>query len=172
MAAAVPDYFSLFGLSPRFALDQQALSRAYDQVLGMVHPDRHVSADAAQRRAAMQMASLANEAVRVLRSDTARASYLCQLHGINPQAEGGGPLPSGFLEQQMQWHEELDEAKEANDPARLQRLHAQIQQAQHTLLADLALALDANANYELAAKLTRALMFLDKLGSQFAGSPT
>jgi molecular chaperone HscB len=165
-SSGLPDYFSLFGLTPRFELDPVRLQQAYDQVLNMVHPDRHVGADAGQRRAAMQLASLANEALRVLRQDVLRASYLCQLHGIDPEHSAGNRLPTGFLEQQMAWREALDEARDAVDPLALSSLRTQVQAERQQVLTRLQPLLDDTHDYAAAASLTRALMFLDKLANE------
>ena len=78
-----PDHFELFGLAPRFAIDLDALERAYKDVQGRVHPDRFASGTAAERRVAMQWATRANEAYATLRNPQKRAQYLCELNGVD-----------------------------------------------------------------------------------------
>jgi len=75
------DHFALFDLPPRFAIDEALLEQAYRRVQAQVHPDRFAAAGAAERRVAMQWATLANEAFRTLRSPLARAAYLCERTG-------------------------------------------------------------------------------------------
>ena len=168
MSSAIPEYFALFGLEPRFAIDLERLKRAYDEVLALVHPDRHVRAGAGERRAAMQLASHANEAYQVLRSETSRAAYLCRRHGVIVDGEGAGALALDFLEQQMAWREALDEAREQRDAAALARLSAEVQAERGAVVQRLAALLDGQGDYAGAAEPVRALMFLDKLAAECA----
>jgi molecular chaperone HscB len=164
VSSSIPEYFSLFGLEPRFAIDLEALTRAYDEVLALVHPDRHVRAGAGERRAAMQMASHANEAFRVLRTDTARAAYLCRSHGANVDGPGAAPLDPAQLEQQMRWRETLDEA--GHGPAAREialGVEREAATARVGTLQRIARHIDAEGNYLAAAAEVRILMFLDKL---------
>lgn len=168
MSSSFPEYFALFGIAPRFAIDPQQLTVAYREVLSQVHPDRFAGAGAAERRAAMQMASHANEAYEVLRSDSARAAYLCRRHGLTVDGAGAVPLPPAFLERQMDWHERLDAARIAADGAAIGRLAAEVAQERAAILARIARDLDVAADHVSAAAATRALMFLDKLGTDIA----
>ncbi|MEA5097896.1 MAG: co-chaperone HscB, partial [Burkholderiaceae bacterium] len=61
------NHFDLFHLPQQFALDMTALDSAYREVLGQVHPDRFVNASEADRRAALQWATQANEAYQTLK---------------------------------------------------------------------------------------------------------
>ena len=175
VSASIPEYFSLFGLEPRFAIDPDRLSGAYGEVLALVHPDRHVRAGAGERRAAMQLASHANEAYQVLRSDTARAAYLCRRNGVAVEGEGAAPLDPAFLEQQMFWREALDEARAGGDGAAVAALGATVAAQRAQRLRRLAGLLDTDHDFPGAAAEVRALMFLDKLLAEceraVAGSP-
>ncbi len=161
MSASFPEYFSLFGLDPRFAIDPERLKAAYGDVLALVHPDRHVRAGAGERRAAMQLASHANEAYQVLKSETARAAYLCRRHGVVVEGEGAAPLDPSFLEQQMHWREALDAARGAG--AAVAALAAEVGAQRVQRMRRLASLLDDAHDYAAAAAEVRALLFLDKL---------
>jgi len=100
---AIPDHFSLFGLEPRFALNQQHLMRAYRTVQAHVHPDRHAASGAAEQRAALQWATLANEAYQVLSSPVRRAAYLCERNGVTVSGDSGATLAPDFLALQLEW---------------------------------------------------------------------
>ena len=89
VSVSLPDHFSLFGLEPRFGLDNDHLIRAYRTVQAHVHPDRYAGAGAAEQRAALQWATLANEAYQVLNSPVRRAAYLCELHDVEVSGESG-----------------------------------------------------------------------------------
>ena len=49
------DHFALFGLPPRFAIDEASLDQAYRRVQAQVHPDRFAAAGAAERRVALEV---------------------------------------------------------------------------------------------------------------------
>ena len=76
------NFFELFNLPMQFDLDIVALEAAYRNVQRLVHPDRFVTASDAEKRAAVQYASLANDAYQTLRNPLKRAMHLCTLNGI------------------------------------------------------------------------------------------
>lgn len=172
VTADVPDYFSLFGLPPRFAVDLVDLRRAYDQVMELVHPDRHVLSAASQRRAAMQMASLANQAWNTLRSDVERAAYLCQLGGVPVDGPGAAKMRPEFLEQQWAWREALEAARDQQDGRAIASLASSLQSARVQVLQQLRGLLDEQRDLAAAAEHTRMLMFLDKFQSELGLTDT
>jgi molecular chaperone HscB len=163
VSALFPEYFALFGIAPRFGIDPDQLSRAYREVLSQVHPDRFAGAGPAERRAAMQMASHANEAYLVLRSDSARAAYLCARAGHAVDAAGAAPLPAAFLERQMLWHEQLEHAGAVQDPQAIADLQRDVAEQRAASLRRIAQAIDEQADYPAAATAVRELQFLEKL---------
>jgi molecular chaperone HscB len=163
-----PEYFALFGIPARFAIDSGQLTRAYREVLTQVHPDRYAGAGPAERRAAMQMASHANEAYDVLRSDCDRAAYLCRQQGMVVDGAGAVPLAPDFLERQMQWHEQLDAARGRLDDAAMAALAQDVDHIRRSTVARIAHCIDDAADYPAAAAAVRALMFLEKLGGDIA----
>lgn len=161
-----PDHFELFALPARFAIDEAALTGAYQDVQGRVHPDRFASGTAAERRVAMQWAARANEAYATLRSPLMRASYLCERAGVPIDAESNTTMPAAFLIQQMQWREALEEARAVHDDAALAGLVAQTDAERGRLLADIGAALDERADAAAAAPLVRRLMFVERFGDE------
>src|SRR5512134_737475 len=127
-----PDHFELFGLPPRFAIDLDALERAYKEVQAHVHPDRFAAGTAAERRVAMQWATRANEAYTTLRSPQKRAAYLVERAGVPIDAESNTAMPPAFLMQQMEWREALDEARD--DPATLDALRETMSEQRSELI--------------------------------------
>ena len=162
------DYFKLFGLPARFALDVAALEEAYRRVQSQVHPDRFAAGSAAERRVAMQWAARANEAFQALRSPLKRAAYLCELGGVPIDAESNTAMPAAFLGQQMQWREDRDDARDAGDPGRLHALIDEVDSAHAKALQDLETALDRQHNMAAAAALVRQLMFVEKMRDELA----
>lgn len=162
----LPDYFALFGLEPGFALDPAALARAYRTVQSQVHPDRYAAAGAAERRAALQWATLANEAHEVLRSPARRAAYLCERNGVAVSGESAGPMSGEFLDLQLEWRQGLEDLRERPDPARLERLRGEAAGARLRELDGLAHKLDVERDYAGAADAIRRLQFIDNFLAQ------
>lgn len=159
------NHFELFHLPQQFAIDAGALDTAFREVQGRVHPDKFVNATDAEKRVAMQWATRANEAYQTLKNPQKRARYLCELHGVDLQTESNTAMPMAFLMQQMEWREELAEARAGKDAEALDGLDAQLRAARKAQLQDIEKLLDA-ADYAAAAQGVRALMFLEKFGEE------
>ena len=159
------NHFELFGLPARFDVDSAALDTAYRDVQGRVHPDRFVNATDAEKRVAMQWATRANEAYQTLKNPQKRAQYLCELNGVDLQTESNTAMPMAFLMQQMEWREELGDARAAKDATSLDALDAQVRGERKQMLAQVGQQLDAG-DFHAAAQGVRALMFLDKFGDE------
>jgi molecular chaperone HscB len=162
------DHFALFGLPARFAVDEAQLEQAYRRVQEQVHPDRFATAGAAERRVAMQWAARANEALRTLRSPVTRAAYLCERHGTPIEAESNTAMPAEFLHQQMQWREELEEARDTGSDKAAQALAAEVEARREQTLARVARALDEQQDYATAAACVRELHFIDRFREELA----
>ena len=147
------------------SLDERALESAFREVQSAVHPDRFAAAPEQQRRLAMQMATLVNEAYRVLRDPARRAEYLCSLNGVSLEAESNTAMPADFLIEQMQWREQLDEAKAARDRSAIDALRTELQRRRTLLIETLGAALDDRHDFDEAADLVRRLMFIDRFGA-------
>jgi molecular chaperone HscB len=153
-------HFELFGLQPAFAIDAGALERAYREVQAEVHPDRHAGGSDADKRAAMQWTTRANEAYRTLKSPLERARYLLEQNGIDVAFETNTAMPADFLAQQMEWREALEDAK---DGAALDALQAEIREAQRGTESAIGSLIDGKRDYAGAAGLVRKLKFLMRL---------
>ena len=159
-------HFELFGLAPRFALELDALDRAYREIQTRIHPDRFAHAGDAERRASLQWATRVNEAYRALKSPVSRARHLLELHGVDAAIETNTSMPADFLVQQMELREALEDAKAGRDASALERMAEDLAARKRVLNAQLAEAIDARADYAGAAELVRKLMFLDKLDAE------
>jgi molecular chaperone HscB len=155
-------HFALFGLPERFALDDAALDRAYRDVQSRVHPDRFTQASAAEQRVALQWATRANEAYRTLRDPLQRAIYVCGLRGQDPADEQDTRMPTDFLMQQLAWREALDEASGAGDAVGVDALRTTLVAARADLMAQVAHALDDDADVATASARVRQWMFVER----------
>jgi len=161
------NHFELFQLPVRFDVDMEALNAAYHEVQGRVHPDKFAHAGDAEKRVAMQWATRANEAYQVLKHPLKRATYLCELNGVDLQTESNTSMPPAFLMQQMEWREALEEAQDGGNVAALDKLDGEMRSVRKQELARIEDWLNAG-DYQQAAQGVRQLMFLEKIGEELA----
>jgi molecular chaperone HscB len=159
-------YFELFGLQPAFALDVEALDRAYREIQSRVHPDRFAHAGDAERRASLQWTTRVNEAYQALKNPVQRASHILSLHGVDVAFETNTAMPQEFLMQQMELREALEEAIGAKSHEQLAKIRANLEQDKQSLEARLAERIDRDKDYAGAAGLVRELQFLEKLEAE------
>jgi len=160
------DYFGLFGLPTRYAIDDAALESAWRTVAAQVHPDRYATAAPAERRVAMQWAARANEAYRTLRDPLARARYLCEQAGVDLQTESNTAMEPEFLMQQMNWREALDEARASGGEQAYAALQGELGDAARALRDEVGILLDERRDAPAAALKVREWMFVDKLAQE------
>ena len=163
------NHFELFQLPQQFAIDLKTLDQAYRDVQNQVHPDKFARSPDAEKRVAMQWATRANEAYQTLRSPMRRATYLCELHGVDLETESNTAMAPAFLMQQMEWREGLDDARAAKDVNGLAALDRQLADTRREQLDQIGEALGAQ-NYHRAALGVRQLMFLEKFGDEVAAA--
>jgi molecular chaperone HscB len=161
------NHFELFQLPQQFSLDQAGLDSAFRDVQSKVHPDKFVQASDAEKRVAMQWSTRANEAYQTLKKPLKRATYLCELQGVDLQTESNTSMPAAFLMQQIEWREAFDDARMAKDQNALFALESELRTALKLQLEKVAQALDAK-DFALAAQQIRACMFLEKFMNDIA----
>ena len=96
------NHFDLFGLSPMFSIEGEALERSYREIQSKVHPDRFAHAGDAERRASLQWTTRVNEAYRTLKDPVQRARHILELQGVDLAFETNTAMPPEFLMQQME----------------------------------------------------------------------
>ena len=156
------DDFELFGLEKRFKQDRAELDTRWKDLQRQAHPDKFSAQGAAAQRVAMQWSVRINEAYQRLKTPLRRAAYLCELHGAPVNAENNTAMPASFLMQQMQWREELDEARGAED---LEQISQQCRQAERDALLKIEQLLDQSHDYGAAVAQVRALMFIERFAA-------
>ena len=157
------NHFDLFGLTPKFSIEGEALERSYREIQSKVHPDRFAHAGDAERRASLQWTTRVNEAFQVLKNPVTRARHLLELHGVDVAFETNTAMPPEFLMQQMELRESLEEAK---TPASLDEMRRRLGQENAQLQKQIGEALDSKKDYPAAAGLVRKLQFLDRLDEE------
>jgi molecular chaperone HscB len=157
------NHFDLFHLPQSFTVDMTALNKAFHEVQNQAHPDKFASATSAEKRVAMQWATRANEAYQTLKNPLKRATYLCELNGVNLEVESNTAMPREFLMQQMEWREALEDAKASKDIDALETLEAELRSVHKTEVGHIGALLEVKKFAE-AAQSIRQLMFLEKFG--------
>jgi molecular chaperone HscB len=163
------NHFALFQMPQRFAVDLTALEKAYHGVQSQAHPDKFAHATGAEKRVAMQWATRANEAYQTLKNPLKRATYLCELNGVDLETESNTAMPTAFLMQQMEWREELDDARAGKNINALEQLDGALRGAKKETVARIETLLDAD-DFAGAAQLVRQLMFLEKFGEEIGNA--
>ena len=151
--------FELFGVDQQFDQDRAALDARWKELQREAHPDKFAAQGEAAQRLAMQWSVRINEAYQRLKNPLKRAAYLCELAGAPINAHSNTAMPSAFLMQQMEWREELDDARSEDA---LDALRENVGTAQCELLQTCATLLDVTHDYPAAVQSVRALMFIEK----------
>jgi len=157
------NYYVLFDLDPIFNIELETLESNYRKIQSESHPDRFVTASAAEKLKSMQLATLANEAYQILKNPANRAKYLLELQGITAISETNTAMPTDFLMQQMEWREMLEDAITAKNITALENLLREIQIEAKSLQSSLVKLLDEEKDYVTATAATRKLIFIDKV---------
>jgi molecular chaperone HscB len=163
------NHFELFGLPLRYALDADALERAYRDLQQSVHPDRHAAADDTARRLAMQASARVNEAYRTLRDPVERARYLLALEGADPLTGSDRSLPVEFLERQLDRRERAARAGSCGDARALERVVDETREEAGAAERELGRLLGAPDSRSLARVRVRELAFLAKVVRDLEG---
>ena len=100
------------------------LERRFRDLSRQLHPDRFARAEPRERRLSLERATRLNDAYRALKDWRARAAYLLKLAGTDVFAEGRTFADPDFLEEQLEWREELALATADGDADRLARIAA------------------------------------------------
>ncbi|BDI04490.1 Fe-S protein assembly co-chaperone HscB [Sphaerotilus microaerophilus] len=154
--------FQLFDVPARYEQDLPSLDARWKALQREVHPDRFAAQGAAAQRVAMQWAVRVNEAYRRLKDPLARSAYLCELHGRPVDAQSNTAMPAPFLMQQMAWREQLDEARALTE---VEALADEVAERERALHGELRAAIDERQDWEAAAQLVRALMFVTRFAA-------
>lgn len=163
------NYFELFGLPVTFDVDAADLASRYRELQRRFHPDRFASATETERRLSLQMTAQLNAAYQTLRDVVARGRYLLALQGVDTGEETDTAMDPGFLMEQMELRENLDEARSAgNRGERLGALHQQVEDLFEARSADLRLQFSqaTDESHRKARNLVREMQFLQKLAHE------
>jgi molecular chaperone HscB len=132
------DFFSLLGLPREYAVDVPELERRFRDLSRQLHPDRFARAEPRERRLSLERSTRLNDAYRSLKDWRLRAAYLLNLAGTDVFLEGRTYADPDFLEEQLEWREDLALAIADGDAERLARIAAGARERLRTLEEEVA----------------------------------
>jgi molecular chaperone HscB len=120
MGSGLPptDFFEIFGIDKKLALDVEDLQRRFYARSRDWHPDRHARAGAEQLALAEQASATLNDAWRTLRDPVARAEYVLKGEGFDIGEQRGRDVPPELLEEVFELNMALEEAREGDAGAK------------------------------------------------------
>lgn len=162
------DYFEVFGLSRRLAVDVAELQQRFYALSRQVHPDFHAGKPPAEQAAALEASARLNAAYRALRDPIARIEYLIRLEEGRPTREGATDRPAAppeLLAEMFEVQEALaearagglDEAARRTLAAERDRLRARLDEETAHLTGPLSAAWDAAGRAEERARALKNL---------------
>ena len=158
--------FALFDLPVAFQVDSVLLNERYLALQKSLHPDNFSAASALEQRLAMQKSAEINDALRILKDPIARADSIIALNtGEQENPEEKSNKDIGFLMQQMEWRETLENIENRKDTDELTAFAQEINQIRHAILSELSTALDAQ-HWDIARAITDKLRFIKKLQTE------
>jgi molecular chaperone HscB len=155
------DHFSIFGLARHFPLEPGELEHRFRRLSRQLHPDRFARADARERRISLERATRLNDAYRYLKDWRLRAAYLLKLAGTDVFAQGRTFADPGFLEEQLEWREDLALAIADGDAGRLRGIAERARDALAAIEAEVGEQFEdehwfSELTVEIARRLSRA----------------
>jgi molecular chaperone HscB len=108
------DFFAVFGLERRLAIDLAALQRRFYELSRRWHPDFHQAAPADEQARVLEESARVNAAYRALRDPLARVEYLIRLEEGRDTKEGAAvkpKAPPALLAEMFEIQEALEEAR-------------------------------------------------------------
>ena len=160
MQTAAHNYFELFGLPSRFAIDIGKLESAFRRLQNELHPDRHVSKSETERRVALQLSTTVNDAYQTLRHPSSRAQCLIDM---TPESAVTEAVSAAFLMEQMEWHEAIEHACDTRDAKELQMLARRLRTEMAVQENGLEKTLDIQRDFHGAAMRVNELRFYERL---------
>ena len=158
--------FALFDLPVAFQVDSALLNERYLALQKSLHPDNFSAASAQEQRLAIQKSAEINDALRILKDPIARADSIIALNtGEQENPEEKSNKDIGFLMQQMEWRETLENIENRKDTDELTAFAQEINQFRHAILSELSTALDAQ-QWDIARAITDKLRFIKKLQTE------
>ncbi len=156
------NYFEIFSVPVSTVPDLTILKEKNHELQQQVHPDRFANSDDAQKREAMQITSLVNEAYNTLKIPVSRLQYMLTLKGVDMDGETDTSMDGLFLMQQMELREEIADIRSQSEPLDvLDTMRRDLKNKAETLLTDFT-ACYGQDELDKAREIVRKLQFINK----------
>ena len=156
------NYFDLFEIPVSYDVDLDRLQQRYRVLQMAIHPDKYASASSQERRISMQQTSLVNQALHTLKHPVERAVYLLQLKGLDFSMDNQTTMDAGFLMEQMEMREQLEQVRALEDPiAALENMSAKVKAKMNDVAVVFSREYESD-ELEAAKEAVRKLQFLYK----------
>lgn len=165
------NYFELFDLPQSFELDTAELATRYRELQRAVHPDKFAGGSEQDILIAVQKTAQVNDGYQTLKEPLRRAEHMLALRGLDISHETSTVKDTGFLMQQMEWREALEDIAHSRQPdALIDELHTSFAAYQRDIFSSLSQLLgnDAEGDNSQAADQIRKLKFMAKLQDELA----
>ena len=156
------NHFELLGLAASYTVPADVMDRSYRESQSKVYPDRFASTNDPERAPSTQLATRGRYAYPYLHHPVKRAIYLLELAGVDVLSQTNTAMEPAFLMRQLEWRENIEDARAARNAARLESLRAELASEKRERFARLE-ALFGSGETQPAAEAARQLLFIDKL---------
>ncbi len=156
------NYFEIFSQPVSTELDIDLLKEKNRELQQQVHPDRFANSSDAEKRQAMQITSLVNEAFETLKNSLTRLQYMLTLKGVDMNGETDTAMDGVFLMEQMELREEIanvDSQKNSLDV--LDEMALELKARSVNLVSDFESAFNDDA-LDKGRDIVRKLQFINK----------
>lgn len=156
------NYFEIFSQPVSTELDIDLLKEKNRELQQQVHPDRFANSSDAEKRQAMQITSLVNEAFETLKNSLTRLQYMLTLKGVDMNGETDTAMDGVFLMEQMELREEIanvDSQKNSLDV--LDAMALELKARSVNLVSDFESAFNDDA-LDKGRDIVRKLQFINK----------
>ena len=160
------NYFQLFDLETSFFVDDEALTKAYQDQVTRFHPDNFATKSQSEKLQALQSTSLLNSAYTALKTPLNRASYLLNLEGVDPFDEKDTNMDANFLVSQIELREQLEDIKELQDNKVLDNFIQRVQDFINDNVASISETFRQSGDLQEIKKLVRELKFYEQLNKE------
>ncbi len=163
--------FEVFGFKESFLINTETLREAYLKLQKQFHPDYCISDKnlTINKDITLAISSHINNAYKTLLNPLSRAILLLNLHDITYSLNNDNSISETFIIEQMEIHEEIEDAKIAKNLVALENIEQKIKTKKNIIIDNLNIAFthiskQNNGNdYQEIRKLIKQLAFYDKL---------
>ncbi len=156
------NFFELFTLPVSYHVDLNKIQQQYMKLQKKVHPDKFANASDLEKRISMQQTSAINEAQATLKDPVLRAIYLLKLKGIDFSLQNETTMDTGFLMQQLEMRESLENIKDESEPLdALDLIAKEVKVSSQSMMDNFAQAFDDD-KLDDAREWIRKLQFMQK----------